>query len=59
MAKTEQLDPVPKKSIGVAIWKWLKTQQHFLLNKKVTVLSLSVWKFIHEDSLVRMGKRGN
>lgn len=24
-----------QKSIGVAIWKWLKTQQHFLLNTKL------------------------
>lgn len=57
MAKSEQLAPVFPKKYRSNDLEMVKDTAAFPFKYKVTVLSLSVWKFIHEDSLVRIREK--
>lgn len=58
MAKSEQLAPVPQKYRSSNL-EMVKDTAAFPFKYKVTVVSLSVRKFMHEDSLVKIrAKKG-
>lgn len=56
MAKSEQLAPIPKKYRSSNL-EMVKDTAALPFKYKVTVLSLSVWKFIHEDSWLGSEKK--
>lgn len=56
MAKSELLAPIPKKYRSSNL-EMVKDTAALPFKYKVTVLSLSVWKFIYEDSLARIREK--